>query len=190
MKKLFGKYRGRVENNADPQGIGRVQVSCPAALGAAARSWAMPCVPYAEPGVGLSILPPVGAGVWVEFEGGDPDHPIWTGFLWASPMTPPPAADDVVLTSRAGHRLVLSGSRNEVTVSHPSGSSVKLDAGGRVEFIASGPIRMATSTVEVQAGLIRLNAGMVEASGVMKCDSLLANSVIASSYSPGVGNLE
>ena len=73
-KKLLGKYRGRVEDNADPQGLGRVEVSGPAALGAGARAWALPCVPYAEPGVGLWMRPPVGADVWVEFEGGDPRH--------------------------------------------------------------------------------------------------------------------
>ena len=182
-RKLFGKYRGRVEDNADPHGLSRVQVSSPAALGAAARAWAMPCVPYAEPGVGLSMLPPVGADVWVEFEEGDARRPIWTGFLWDSPVAPPPAADDLILTTRGGHRLVLSDSRNEVSVSHPGGSTVKLDATGRVEFSASSTIRMTASKVE-------LEAGMVEVSGVVKCDTLVATSVVASSYTPGEGNLE
>ena len=151
MRKLFGKFRGRVEDNADPQGLGRVQVSCPAALGAATRAWAMPCVPYAEPGVGLSMLPPVGANVWVEFEEGDASNPIWTGCLWATPVAPPPAADDVILTTRGGHQIVLSDSRNEVSVSHPSGSTLKLDAAGRVEVSASSTIRVTASRVEVPA---------------------------------------
>jgi uncharacterized protein involved in type VI secretion and phage assembly len=189
MKKLFGKYRGRVEDNADPQGLGRVEVSSPDALGAGARAWALPCVPYAEPGVGLAMLPPVGAGVWVEFEGGDPRHPIWTGFLWDSSMARPPTADDVVLTTRGGHRLVLSDSGNEVTLSHPGGSTVKLDAAGRVELSSSSTIRVTAQTVEVQAGRIELQTGMVEASGVVKCDTLIATSVIASSYTPGAGNI-
>jgi hypothetical protein len=182
MKKLFGKYRGRVEDNADPQGLGRVEVSSPAALGAGARAWALPCVPYAEPGVGLAMLPSVGADVWVEFEGGDPRHPIWTGFLWDSSMARPPTADDVVLTTGGGHRLVLSDSGNEVTLSHPGGSTVKLDAAGRVEVISSSDIRMTAAKVAVEAG-------MVEASGVVKCETLVANSVVASSYTPGAGNI-
>ena len=189
MRKLFGKYRGRVEDNADPQGLGRVQVSSPAALGAAARAWAMPCVPYAEPGVGLSMLPPVGADVWVEFERGDARRPIWTGFLWNTPVAPPPVADDVILTTRGGHRVVLSDSRNEVSVSHPGGSTVRLGATGGVEVSASSTVRVTASTVEVQAGKIELKAGMVEASGVVKCDTLMATSVIASSYTPGAGNI-
>lgn len=150
----------------------------------------MPCVPYAEPGVGLSMLPPVGADVWVEFEEGDARPPIWTGFLWDSPAAPPPAADDVILTTGGGHRLVLSDSRNEVSVSHPGGSTVKLDATGRVEFSTSSTIRMTASKVEVQAGMIELEAGMVEVGGVVKCDTLVATSVVASSYTPGEGNLE
>ncbi|MCB1831203.1 MAG: baseplate assembly protein, partial [Gammaproteobacteria bacterium] len=69
MTQFFGKYRGSVENNVDPQMMGRIQVSVPAVLGDGTLSWAMPCVPYAGPGVGLFTLPPNGANVWVEFEG-------------------------------------------------------------------------------------------------------------------------
>jgi len=82
MKQFFGKYRGQVENNVDPQQMGRIQVSVPAVLGEGSLSWAMPCVPYAGPGVGLFTIPSNGANVWVEFEGGDPDYPIWSGCFW------------------------------------------------------------------------------------------------------------
>ena len=82
MTQYFGKYRGKVENNLDPQMMGRVQVSVPAVLGEGTLSWAMPCTPYAGPGVGLFAVPPNGANVWVEFEAGDPDYPIWSGCFW------------------------------------------------------------------------------------------------------------
>ncbi len=82
MKQYFGKYRGKVENNLDPQMMGRVQVSVPAVLGSGSLSWAMPCSPYAGSGVGFFAVPPNGANVWVEFEGGDPDYPIWSGCFW------------------------------------------------------------------------------------------------------------
>ena len=78
----FGKYRGKVESNSDLSGLGRVQVSCPAVLGDGSASWAMPSSPYAGPGVGFFALPPEGANIWVEFEGGDPDYPIWSGCFW------------------------------------------------------------------------------------------------------------
>ena len=69
----YGKYRGRVENVVDPMGLMRIQVTVPAVLDEAAV-WATPCVP-----VGYLGVPPVGSGVWVEFEGGDTDRPIWSG---------------------------------------------------------------------------------------------------------------
>jgi hypothetical protein len=88
MKQFFGKYRGKVENNLDPLQQGRLQVSCPAVLGHGRLSWAMPCVPYAGPGVGFFAIPPIGAKVWVEFEGGDPDYPIWSGCFWGQGEAP------------------------------------------------------------------------------------------------------
>jgi hypothetical protein len=78
----FGKFRGKVANNIDPLQQGRIQVSVPAVLGDSSLAWAMPCVPFAGAGVGFFVIPPNGANVWVEFEGGDPDRPIWTGCFW------------------------------------------------------------------------------------------------------------
>lgn len=91
MSQFFGKYRGKVENNMDPMMQGRVQVSVPAVMGSGTLSWAMPSVPYAGPSVGFFAVPPVGANIWVEFEGGDPDYPIWSGCFWGIgevPATP------------------------------------------------------------------------------------------------------
>ncbi|MBI9048803.1 MAG: hypothetical protein JEZ00_05275 [Anaerolineaceae bacterium] len=91
MPSFFGKYRGKVENNIDPMMLGRVQVSVPSVLGDGSLSWAMPCVPYAGSGVGFFMIPPNGANLWVEFEGGDIDYPIWSGCFWGIgevPATP------------------------------------------------------------------------------------------------------
>lgn len=79
---FFGKYRGKVELNLDPLGLGRVQVSVADVMGDGTMAWAMPCLPGAGPGVGIFTIPPVGANVWVEFERGDPDYPIWSGGFW------------------------------------------------------------------------------------------------------------
>src|SRR5512139_1485984 len=92
--RYFGKYRGKVEMNMDPMMQGRVQISCAAVLGDGQMSWAMPCSPYGGSGVGFFMIPPVGANVWVEFEGGDINYPIWSGCFWgvgeapASPAVP------------------------------------------------------------------------------------------------------
>jgi len=89
MNRYYGKYRGQVVRNIDPQNMGRVQVKCAAVLGEGTMSWAMPCSPYAGSGVGFFAVPPVGANVWVEFEGGDPNSPILGGCFWG--LGEPPA---------------------------------------------------------------------------------------------------
>ncbi len=101
MTQFFGKYRGTVQNNIDPMMLGRVQVSVPAVLGSGSLSWAMPCSPFAGSSVGLFLVPPNGANIWVEFEGGDPDYPIWSGCFWGVgevPATPALAEMKVLKT--------------------------------------------------------------------------------------------
>lgn len=105
----FGKYRGTVTNNIDPKRLGRVQVNVPSVLETGRLSWAMPCVPYAGKGVGFLALPPIGANVWVEFEAGDLDRPIWTGCFWGLGELPAEATlPDVKLFKTAGVTLKLS----------------------------------------------------------------------------------
>lgn len=95
---FFGKYRGKVETNLDPLGLGRVQVSVPDVMGDGTLAWAMPCLPGAGPGVGIFAIPPSGANVWVEFERGDPDFPIFSGGFWALGDTPAPMGPTQALT--------------------------------------------------------------------------------------------
>ena len=83
-KNLLGKYRGTVRLNVDPLGIGRLLVEVPGALGPGVTTWAMPCVPFGGPNMGLFALPIFNSGVWVEFEQGNPDYPIWVGCFWGS----------------------------------------------------------------------------------------------------------
>ena len=73
--KFFGKYRGQVIDNLDPEQIGRLLVSVPVAFSDETR-WAMPCVPFAGNQSGFFALPPRGANVWVEFERGEVDYPV------------------------------------------------------------------------------------------------------------------
>ena len=81
MPPLYGKYRGKVQDNKDPLRLGRIRAFVPA-VAPDGLNWAMPCVPYAGPQEGFLMLPPVGANVWVEFEGGDLNYPIWSGGFW------------------------------------------------------------------------------------------------------------
>jgi hypothetical protein len=106
---FFGKYRGKVTNNQDPMNLGRLQVSVPAVLGEGRDSWAMPCVPYAGSQVGFLALPPVDANIWVEFEDGDPDYPIWSGCFWGPGEMPiTPALPEIKFFKTNGITLTLS----------------------------------------------------------------------------------
>ena len=89
---FFGKYRGKVSNNKDPLGIGRIQAVVEA-VAPDMLNWAMPCTPYAGPQEGFFMMPPVGANVWVEFEGGDPNYPIWSGCFWGEKQDQKPPTD-------------------------------------------------------------------------------------------------
>ena len=90
--KYYGKFRGVVLNNIDPMQMARVQVQVPDVLGLGISSWAMPCVPFAGQQSGIFVLPQIGAGVWVEFEQGNQDYPIWVGGFWGSAAEVPALA--------------------------------------------------------------------------------------------------
>jgi uncharacterized protein involved in type VI secretion and phage assembly len=81
-ERFYGKYRGTVEDVDDPEQLGRIKVRVPEVYGSVVSPWALPCAPYAGSGVGIFSIPPAKAGVWVEFEAGDPSRPIWTGGWW------------------------------------------------------------------------------------------------------------
>ena len=116
-QRFYGKYRGLVVQNIDPEQIGRVMVQVPDVLGESLSSWAMPCVPAAGIQAGTFIVPPMGSQVWVEFEQGDPTRPIWTGGFWglvadvpvlatAPPAIPP--GQNICLQTTGQNMLLLS----------------------------------------------------------------------------------
>jgi Type VI secretion system/phage-baseplate injector OB domain len=116
-KRFYGKYRGLVVENIDPEQRGRLIAQVPDVLGLIPSSWAMPCVPAAGIQAGCFIVPPIGSQVWMEFEQGNPDYPIWTGGFWGLvaeiPVfaTVPPAippGQNIVLQTTGQNMLLLS----------------------------------------------------------------------------------
>jgi hypothetical protein len=87
FEKHYGKYRGKVLENNDPLFLGRILANV-AAVPGMTMNWCMPCVPYAGRGVGFYAIPPIDADVWIEFEGGDTNYPIWSGCFWSEGEVP------------------------------------------------------------------------------------------------------
>jgi len=82
--KFYGVYRGTVVNNVDPLQIGRIQATVPDVSGLTPTTWATPCIPVAGKQMGTFFVPQIGSGVWLQFEAGDPDRPVWTGGWWGN----------------------------------------------------------------------------------------------------------
>ncbi|WP_457337865.1 phage baseplate assembly protein V [Rhizobacter sp. P5_C2] len=127
----WGKYRGIVSDIDDPEPMGRLKAQVPEVFGPdVVTPWATPCAPYAGPGVGLYAVPPVGAGVWIEFEAGDPSRPIWSGGWWGTSDLPTNETGAVatptlkILRSEQGLLVALDDDANTLTLSDGDGSNL------------------------------------------------------------------
>lgn len=155
----YGKYAGTVINNLDPEMKARIQVEVPAVLGVVPSSWAEPCVPLAGPpgvAMGVFLVPPVGAGVWVEFAQGDPERPIWVGCRWGSTADLPemaltgiPATPSIVLQSATKNTIVISD------VPGPAGG-IMVRSGSSILTVTQDGISLAAPKVQITAGTITL----------------------------------
>lgn len=114
-RRYYGKYRGTVFQNVDPMFRGRIMVNVPDVLGATPSGWAEPCFPFTGPQMGFVAVPMIGAAVWVEFEAGDPEKPIWSGGFYGTPAevpalfnTAPPPVSNVVIQTQLQNTLMIS----------------------------------------------------------------------------------
>jgi len=158
MSVLFGKYRGKVENNLDPHGQGRVQVTVPTVLGDSLQ-WAMPCTPYAGSGVGFFAIPPVGANVWVEFEGGDQDRAIWVGCFWDegdAPADPALAEKKVLKTDVGTITLDDTAGAGGITIETSGGQKIVMSSTGIEVSAGQGTIKINGTQVSVNDGALEV----------------------------------
>jgi uncharacterized protein involved in type VI secretion and phage assembly len=167
--RYFGKYRGTVVDNQDPTTRGRLKVRVPAVL-AALEVWAMPCVPYAGDGVGFLSLPAADAGVWVEFEGGDPSFPIWVGCFWADGEAPEQADPEVKVWKTSEHTVRLDDAATELKLETSSAASITLtdavvtDAGGSTHTVGTDGVASESGIhkAEVTPTSFKVNDGALE----------------------------
>lgn len=163
-KRYYGKYRGVVVNNIDPMMIGRVQVSVPD-IGPIPSSWAMPCVPAAGINTGVFTVPQMGAGVWVEFEQGDVDHPIWVGGYWGSSAEVPamaksvlPGVNGLTIQTTLKNGIVVSdmpGPLGGILLQSTTGASISIsDAGILINNGKGATINLIGPTVDINVGAL------------------------------------
>jgi len=159
QQRYYGKYRGFVTDNRDPEKRGRLKVMVPSVLGDQDTGWALPCLPFGGlANQGLFMVPEVDAQVWVEFEEGNVDHPIWVGVFWQrSGDIPEEAALDEpttrVLRTPSGHVLQFDdlAGKEKFRLAHPAGAEMTIDPTGSVELEdAAG----ATITMDAQANTV------------------------------------
>jgi uncharacterized protein involved in type VI secretion and phage assembly len=204
-----GLALGTVVNDQDPQSRGRVQVTL---LGNQLSVWA-PCVVPSAGGsgssaYGVALLPKVAEIVLVAFL--TPDQPFVLGAVWSGQSTLPaeaaPVAQRYTIKTQAGSTLVFDDSGPTVTITTPNSNSIALtDAGNTctvtvgsttIQATASGvtvttssSVQLQTASMTVNASSVNVNAAMSQFSGVVQCDTHIANAVIGASYTPGAGNI-
>jgi uncharacterized protein involved in type VI secretion and phage assembly len=168
----YGKYRGLVTDNQDPDTLGRLKAKVPRLLADVELGWALPCLPYGGASEeGFFAIPDVGASVWIEFEGGDLAYPIWSGTWWGDGEIPESATpDQKVLKTTSGHKIVFDDSANSIVVTDSNANTVTLDSNGiKVEDDNSNVVTMDSAGVKVEDA--NGNKVTMDSSGVKVEDS-------------------
>jgi uncharacterized protein involved in type VI secretion and phage assembly len=157
---FYGKFRGSVTDNRDPLQQGRIKASVPDVLGDEESGWALPAAPYAGNGVGLFLLPPTGANVWIEFEHGEPNHPVWSGCFWAQGQVPatPAAAEKKVLKTDAGTITIDdTPGAGGITIETTGGMKIALTVAGiEIDNGQGGKIQLTGPQVSVNDGALEV----------------------------------
>ncbi len=151
--RYFGKYPGKVVDNKDPENRGRLTIMVPNLLGTEILS-ADPCLPFGGKDMGLFMLPEPGAGVWVEFQAGDLDHPIWLGSYWADNESPSNSPQKRMIRSKTGMTISLDDEEEIVTISdNNSDNVITID-------VFQGKVTMkGNNTVVIEAPNVQLGEG-------------------------------
>jgi uncharacterized protein involved in type VI secretion and phage assembly len=166
-KPYWGKYRGTVLNNIDPMMQGRIQAIVPAVSNVMPTSWALPCFPVAGIQTGMFAVPIIGSNVWIEFENGDPDFPIWTGCFYGSSSdipsmakSIPAAVAGITFQTPLKNGLSISdmpGPKGGIVIKTATGASLKVNSTGIVIDNGKGAkIKLEAASVDINNGALRI----------------------------------
>jgi uncharacterized protein involved in type VI secretion and phage assembly len=214
----YGVFPALVSDIKDPDGQGRVKVTLPWSPDTDSghyEAWARIATLMGGKNRGSWFIPDQGDEVLIVFEGGDARRPYVIGGLWNGKDAPPTTMDGagnnyakvlrsrngvkitlddtdgqekMVLETPGGQKLTLKDGPGTVEIDDSNGNSVKLDPSG-ITVIASAKVTVQASTAEITASQLTVNAGMSQFSGVVQCATLITNSVVSASYTPGAGNI-
>jgi uncharacterized protein involved in type VI secretion and phage assembly len=214
----YGVFPALVTDVKDPDGQGRVKISLPWAPdtdGSRYEVWARLATMMGGNNRGSWFVPDVNDEVLVAFEAGNPRRPYIVGGLWNGSDKPPASMDGggknnkkvlrsrngvqvtlddsegqekMILETPGGQKITLKDGPGAVEIVDGNGNSVKLETAG-ITVTASAKVTINASQVEISAGMVTVNAGMSKFSGVVQADTVISNSVISASYTPGAGNI-
>jgi uncharacterized protein involved in type VI secretion and phage assembly len=161
---FYGKYRGVVTDVNDPRMIGRIKAMVPDVMGDRESGWAMPSVPFGGDGMGFFALPKKGAGVWIEFECGDPDYPIWSGCWFGSKAEVPPVLlappyKKFLLKTEGGHSILLddTSGKGGITLETSGGQKIVVSATGiEIDNGRGASIKLTGPQVSVNGGALEV----------------------------------
>ena len=215
---FYGVYPALVTDLVDPDQQGRVKVSLPWSPDAGSskyEAWARMATMMGGNNRGSWFIPDVNDEVLVVFEGGDPRRPYVIGALWNGSDSPPESMDgagnnykkvlrsrngvkvtlddqdgqeQLILETPGGQKMTMKDGPGSVEIVDSNGNSVKLETSG-ITITAAAKVTINASQVAVSAGIVTVDAGMSKFSGVVQCDTMISNSVISASYTPGAGNI-
>lgn len=216
--KRYGVYAAYVTSTDDPDDLGRLKILLPWTADTPDRQevWARRATLMAGRDYGTWFAPDVGAEALVAFEGGDITQAYVVGLLWSGEQPPPPSRDgygsyaaktiirsqngvsitlhdrngteSIELETPGGQKLKLKDGPGSIEVADSNGNSAKFEAAG-ITITASASVTVNASTIKVSAGLLTVDAGMTKFSGVVQAETVIATSVVSSSYTPGAGNI-
>ncbi|HEY0341553.1 MAG TPA: phage baseplate assembly protein V [Steroidobacteraceae bacterium] len=166
MTPFFGKYRGTVLDNIDPLQMGRLMVQIADVSNVLPSTWAMPCMPFGGIQAGMYVAPAIGSGVWIEFEQGNPDYPIWVGCFWGSAaevpalaLAAPPGLQQVLMQTTGQNTLLISdapGPTGGILLKTTAGAMISISEVGIVITNGQG------ATISMNGPSVMINEGALE----------------------------
>jgi uncharacterized protein involved in type VI secretion and phage assembly len=214
--RFYGAYPALVKDNQDPDSQGKVKISLPWSpdgQGGSYEAWARLSTMMAGNNQGTWFVPDTNVEVLVIFLGGDPRHPCVIGSFWNGQDQSPQSMDQannvkkirsrngvaitlddtqgtetLTLETPGGQKLTMKDGPGSIRFEDSNGNSIELATSG-VTITSAAKLSVSASQVEVGAGMVTVNAGMSKFSGVVNADTVITNSVVSASYTPGAGNI-